>query len=288
MKRKAHLQQSGLLITLVSVAGTTGILTWFLSSHTKSAAIDLAHNYALTHRIRQQGIFFSGSDPSLGEMNVYPRGAHLLSSAAGDWVGSTFFGVHLVALVAVGIIFGVIAIALSALPKKLAVNVAIILLIFLVANSFGPQFELHGSEIVGTFFFSQLLGFSLLSVGLLVAGYVEKYVSDKWAVLVLSFFAVSVATIHLLPALIGLGVAWLLSAISALTKVRVSSVRERAGYFLLLSIGPLMASIAVLLLPSTRAMRQIAEHDGGLTLNGISYPWGVFTLIALTGIVSAF
>ena len=281
-----HLGRVKAFVPWVGTIAPAVVFILFLSGHTKSAAVDLAHNHALTHRIRQLGLLFESNDLSLGEMNVYPRGAHFLTSTVGNWFGSSFIGLHLVGLVAVGIIFSAIAIGLGALPKKLAVHVGVIFVLLLVANHFGPQFETHGSELVGTFFFSQLIGFSLLAVSIVVSGRLEARHSDIWAIVSLSVSSVLVATIHLLPALIGLGVAWLLAIVSAIGKTRLSSSEKPVALVTRVALSPLIASMAILLLPSTRAMREIAEHDGGLILNHIPYPWGVFTLIALTGVVS--
>ena len=242
-------------------------------------SVDLAHHYALAFRISQQWTLLSSADPTLGEMNIYPRGGHIVAAIIGTFTNSTFLGIQLTALLSISLLWSSAIYILRSFPSPVDSATLVVALILFLINYFVLGLQLHGHEIVGNFFFSQLVGHAFLFFCLVQAMNVEKKIGALWASLLLTPLMLFVATIHLLPALEFLGVIVGLIA----TFICFENKNKRVGYssFLTAILILISAIFGILLHPSFSAMSGISQNNGYLELNNISYPVGLISICLL-------
>ena len=108
-----------LLAAAVLLAGSADTF-WSLS-------VDLAHHYALVVRLTETWLLQVATDPSLGEMNTYPRLAHQFAAVLARLVGSPLLGLHLTALLAIFVCLASLAAMLLSLPRHAAIGSALTL-----------------------------------------------------------------------------------------------------------------------------------------------------------------
>ncbi|WP_172198436.1 hypothetical protein [Niveibacterium sp. COAC-50] len=261
-------------VSLYVLIVTCSVLFVFLLGSFWSLSADFAHHYALVSRLADFGFGAVGSDRSLGEMNFYPNYAHALSAVLGRAFDSPFLGMHVIALAAFFATWGAIAIllrdvSLGVPPAAKMAVLAVLLLVFWLA-----KLEWHGREIVGNYFFSQLVGQALV-VGFLVVwarcrsqnvGLVVGYV-------LAALVSVLAVGFHLLPAMILAGTLVLVVTIDVIS----DSLRGRFAV-----IGAtcliLALALAIFLHPAFQSMRRIAENDGVLELNYLTSAGAVAVL----------
>src|ERR1035437_3976885 len=225
-----------------------------------SWSVDLAHHYALAFRISEQWVLTSTSDPTLGEMNIYPRGSHIIAAIFGFFVNSIFLGVQLVTLVSLALLWLSAILILNSLQKKLATISLMTFTGLLFFNSAFAKFDLHGHEVVGNFFYAQLVGHSVLFISIIFAINLEKKFGVICSVVALVLLMLLNATIHLLPALEMLGLIFglLFAYVLFDAKPRISINQK-----LTISIPiALFALVGIFLHPSFSAMRVISENNG--------------------------
>lgn len=154
-----------------------------------SMSVDTAHHYALVKAIMDHG-FRPEYLPNLGEMNYYPPLSHYLA-AWSNWLFPSGFKSMLM--------IGVISVFLSYLSLLLLLSgfagaTAVVLLITTAA--FG--WPLHGDEIVGNYFFSQIVASASVYASLLI---LQSRLSSWKADALAATLAVVIAYTHLMPAL---------------------------------------------------------------------------------------
>jgi hypothetical protein len=271
------------LLTLACVA--VGIVFVFLNlDNMWGTSVDVGHHYSLVARIAQEWAFPSG-DPSLGEMNVYPPGSHLLSAVLGQFVDSPFLGMQLVALISLLVLWTSIAMLLRGLSPVVAASALLLMIAVVLANHFGPRFDLHGQELIGNFFLSQIAGHALLYASMLMSVGVERRFGVRAAVAVLGALLLVVASVHLLPSIEMLGLMWgLLATYVVIAPPPNSKPRARWGFALPFGI---VVTAALWFHPAFSAMREISENNGWLFLGNISYPEGLIALAGATLAISA-
>ena len=243
-----------------------------------SWSVDLAHHYALSYRIFEQWVLINPNDPTLGEMNIYPRISHIIAAIFGVLVNCTFLGMQITTLTFLALLWMSILLTLSSLQVRLAITSIIILLMIVVFNAFSLKLDIHGHEVVGNFFYSQLIGHSVLYIGIAIAIYLEKSKGPVSSIVFLTVLMLVNAGIHLLPALEMLGLIYALLIVYVFLGNNGSTLRFR----LLVACGIAFAAIlGIIFHPSFAAMRAISANDGALGLNNISYPNGLILVCVI-------
>lgn len=245
-----------------------------------SQSVDLAHHYALAYRISESWVFSNANDPSLGEMNFYPRLAHVLAVLIGRFVNSTFLGMQLASLIALACLWGGLAFAIQSLRSMAAIVSSIVLCSLLLLNRAYFNFELHGAELVENFFFSQLVAQALVAVAIAVAIHLEKTLAGGRVTRTLFLMACIYVTtgVHLLPALELFGVLIVIVAWDCHCRWKVLSARKRVTD-LAIAAGVIGASLtSIVLNPAFAAMRKISENNGGMTLTHVA---GISSLVVI-------
>ncbi|MGX4643841.1 hypothetical protein [Massilia sp. SYSU DXS3249] len=242
----------------------TGVVLVLLNLDTgTSNSIDLAHHYALAFRIAQDWQLAAG-DITLGEMNFYPRLSHIGAAIAGMFLNSTFMGIQVTALAAVALVWGALICILHTLAARIALAATALLAGLLWANHALLGLDVHGSEIVGNFFYSQLVAQGLALLAMAVAIHLEATRDRVHAALFLVAAIYAIAGVHLLPALELLGMLGVVQLLHVLSLERPWRARGPAIGAALLCMGGGLA--AVLLNPAFAAMRKISEINGNLSL----------------------
>lgn len=228
-----------------------------------SNSIDLAHHYALAFRIAHDWRLVPG-DITLGEMNFYPPASHAAAAIVGTVLHSTFLGLQVTALASVALIWAAVLALLFTLPARAALASSTVLAGLLWANHRWLGLDVHGSEIVGNYFYSQLVGQAMALLALAIAVHLEARRTPLHAAVFLVAATYCIASVHLLPSLELLGMSCLAQLIQLLAMARPWKERgpQLAAALLWMAAGLL----AVLMNPSFAAMRKIAEINGNLTL----------------------
>lgn len=235
-----------------------------------SGSADLAHHYALSFRIYENWSLTTAYDPSLGVMNFYPKISHTLAAVAGHIFNSPFLGIQLISLLALALLWGAVIFILNTLPLRVAYISSVGLVCLLTANSGYLNFEIHGDELVGNFFFSQLVAQSVVIFAIAIAIYLElKKYSDYAIVFFLIVIIFIVTGIHLLPALELLGVFFGVVAIN--NYMLLSGHRHQRLKIHLCYLATIIAVAgSVLLSPTFMAMNKASRNNGTLNLTNIS------------------
>lgn len=225
---------------------------------------DTAHHYALVARIAQQWGMPAATDPSLGEMNIYPHNSHMMAAALGVPLQSPMLGMQLVTLLSmIGAWAGMGALLLS-LPRRAGLTGAAVLGLLLLLN--GHHLDIFGKEDIGNFFYAQLVAQALMVGALVLALQLDRRAAPAplrhWLLIGAIYL---LAGTHLLPA------SQLVCVVLALVVLdfpwrRAASVagraRDVAGALLTMA-----AAVLVLLRhPAYAAMKQISQNDGALSL----------------------
>lgn len=248
--------------------------------------MDLAHHYALVVRISEHHLFGGLDDPSLGEMNYYPRLAHMLAALMGVVLGSNFLGMQLLTMLALSLIWCSTLSMISTLERRLALVSCLFVAIMMALNIAFFKLEVHGHEVIANYFFSQLVAQAIVVFALAIALKLD-YKARPMLLYIFMLVAVYVTTsIHLLPALLLVAVFVGILALAVLNAyiVRTGLVKSLLAFFLF----SVLSLCAVFLNPAFSAMRKISENNGALSFKHISYPVGLFTVCALVIVLSAY
>jgi hypothetical protein len=250
----------------VALLALVAVLVILRLDSVTGGSIDLAHHYVLAFRLAEDWSVVSG-DPTMGEMSVYPRLSHAMAAVAGTVLHSTFLGMHLVALLALALLWAAVLHLYNSLTLRaaLAASLALGALALLNQQFFGVQ--LHGAELIGNYFYAQLVGQGLALAVLALAVSLEARFGAlyAWALLAAAIFVMT--SLHLLPALELFGA--LAGVLLVDTLLGGRSGRARIGLGLG-ALALLLASAAsVYLNPDFKAMRSISENNGELILAGL-------------------
>jgi hypothetical protein len=239
-------------------------------------SVDMAHHYALAYRLFEHWSLPSIYDPSLGEMNFYPRLGHLFAALAGRAAGSVFIGLHFTALLSLALTWGAILAIVNTLPARSAQISSVALAILAFANNRlqGPAF--HGGELITNYFFSQLVAQAAFFAALAMAMLLEYKGRKIFAFFFLTPCIYFCTSIHLLPAIELLGVLCILLAIDL-----IASPPQKSELLKALVQAAAIASVALTCLvlnPAFGAMRKIADNNGDLHIALVSYSSGMIWL----------
>jgi hypothetical protein len=248
-----------------------------------SISVDLAHHYALAFRIAENWQL-TPNDPTLGEMNYYPKVSHVLAAITGLVFNSTFLGIQLVALASLAMLWGAYLAIMCTLPGQAARISALMLAILVFLNTSYGALDLHGGEIVGNFFFSQLVAQAFCVIAIALAIHIEARAGKASVYFFLLVGIYVVTLVHLLPGLELLGVLIGLLVIDNLTlKTGLASrlrIAASSGIIALIAVGSVVCS------ETFTAMRQISENNGRLVLQHIESQTAL-TVLCLVGIAAA-
>ncbi|EWS65941.1 hypothetical protein Y695_00797 [Hydrogenophaga sp. T4] len=252
---------------------TCGLLTLYYVDSMWSQSVDLAHHYALAFRISEQWTLASQNDPTLGEMNIYPRVSHIIAAIIGTMTGSIFLGIQIATLLSLALLWLGTILTLNTLRTKLAIASTLLFVTLIALNAISLKLNTHGHEIIGNFFYSQLMGHSVLLLSIPASIYIEKKFGIVRSVMFLTALMLANAGIHLLPALEMLGMILGLLLIYVFFN-KESDIQFRYRLTIAISIG-FASTFSILIHPSFSAMRSLSENNGGLLLHNISYPYGL-------------
>jgi hypothetical protein len=252
-----------------------------------ATSVDLAHHYALVVRLSELWSLPPLPDPSLGEMNVYPRLAHQAAAIVGRIAGSPLLGLQMVTVSALLLLWASVAWIVQTLPRAAAIATALTLAALLALNLETLQMQLHGDEVTGNFFFSQLAGQAFVMA--VIAGCLAMDASGKpgWLRSALLVGATWLATgIHLMPAL------ELLCFMGALVVLDLFEHRRqrRAGLLgagVLGTVLVLAALVALATHTAFRAMSSISNNNGGILINHVDSVKALLNYSVLIAALSA-
>src|SRR5438132_644254 len=106
-------------VKLGVLLATMFVLLCYAVDHIWATSSDFAHHYALVARLAQQWTLPAGGfDPSLGEMNIYPRSSHALAAMLGTLLHSSFLGMHLVTLLSMMGVWAALGALMLTLPRR--------------------------------------------------------------------------------------------------------------------------------------------------------------------------
>lgn len=259
------------------------LLLYGTIDHLWGSQADSAHHYSLVARLSQHWTLIGDNDPSLGEMNYYPRNSHILAAVIGKLVHSPLLGMQLVAQLSImGVWIGLGAILLT-LPRRAALGGIAILGLLLLLNRRFAHLEIFGVENLGNFFYAQLLAQVFMVVALWGALKMERRGAPAFTRYGFLICAVYFLTgTHLLPA------SQLVSALLALialdflpNKNATNGAWKRT---VLAGLAFMVAGVLVFVKhPAFAAMKAIAGNDGSLTLSFFN----TMPRIAIYGVVIA-
>jgi hypothetical protein len=239
-------------------------------------AVDMAHHYVLVFRVGEQFNLDNPTDPSMGEMNFYPRLSHTVAAVVGFLVGSPLLGLNLTALLSLFLIWFCYVYLLGTFPRALAMASIVALAVLSFFNKRVLHVEVHGSELHDNYFFSQLMAQSVTML-VIVLGVLSERKAGRWCAYFVLLMGIFINTsVHLLPTLEMLGV---LAFVVLLDGIKARRLDPRWHIWLLPVLGlPAIALAGVLINPAFAAMRLIADNNGGLGFAHISYPLGLITV----------
>jgi hypothetical protein len=266
--QKTHFPSYVLIVLLVAILFMVGN-----ADSVWSASVDLAHHYALVFRLGETWHLVP-NDPTLLEMNVYPRLSHVIAALAGTVFGSPFLGMHLVTLGALVLLWASCLALLYAAPGRNGALAALALAVMVYVNH--GYLRVHGAEIAPNYFFSQLVAQALGFLVIVLAIRIEAHWNRNY---VYAFFLACIwvlTDVHLLPALELLGLFAGLLLLDLLRGSGAGAERKRA---LAVALAFLAAGIgAVVLHPAFAAMRSISENNGELILGRLEPVWTIAVL----------
>lgn len=249
-------------LLLIAVVAVTYSFVGFMWTE----SVDLAHHYALVVRLMEYGNAAFPLDLSLGEMNVYPRLSHQMAVVAGRWLASPLAGLQTLAVLSLVLLWAGLAWLINTLPPRMAAIASLVVAGLLAANRYWLPIPLHGDELIGNFFYPQLLG-QMLCVALIGVNLtLEKRAAPLWLRYGLMVPATYLLVgIHLLPALALLTMMGLMIAAELLLMWR----RRQPGLAVAgaTGAGALLAALgAVVLHPGFAVMRSISKQNGYIPL----------------------
>ena len=226
-------------------------------------SIDIALHYALTARLSEHWNLPTDNDPSLEEMNVMPRYAHRLAALVGKTVGSPMAGLHLVALLSLAALWSSLALMFASLPRASRWVFLAILAALLAANRLVIHLELFGDELVGNYFYPQLVAQAAALALISLALWLDRAkLSPLAGYIILGASVPILQQFHLLPALEVLGLLTLLVALDG-----IQGIGEKR--WMLPGLGVLIIVLSLGLTVSNSAFAtvvRVSETHGVLNL----------------------
>ena len=224
-------------------------------------SIDLILHYAVVVRISQQ--WSLPDDRGLEQLSVFPRNAHRLAAIIGKLSGSPLIGLQSVALAALATTWSGLALLFFALPRRMRWVAFGGLAVLLLANRFFIHLELFGNELVGNYFYPQLVTQAAAILLMALVLYLERAgIPTIVGYLILGASVPILQHFHLLPALEVLATL----AFLVLLNLIAAKGKDRWKDFAL-GLLVILASLALTVLnPLFEAVRLQSENNGLLRL----------------------
>ena len=164
---------------------------------------DLAHHAALVTRLMEHlDLQARSTDPSLGEMQVYPACAHVLAATIGTIVNSPILAMHIVVLTVLLVAWSAWALAAGTLPRPAALATILFMAFLFLLNDAFIHLEVLGQEVVGHFFYAQLVAGAMACVALAGVTWLDADYRPAWQQYAfLAVAALLLSRTHLLAAL---------------------------------------------------------------------------------------
>jgi hypothetical protein len=252
-------------IRCLAVLLTGAVLIALNVDAVQSASVDLAHHFALVERLSEKWWRTNAADwQSLGEMIIYPSASHRVAAVTGRILGSSFIGMQVVALAGLVAVWASTAWVMGRQPLPAAAVSLVTAAVGVFSGSVLLGIPFHGGELVQNYFFAQLVGQGVAAALLACWIALDGRADIRWgAALLLTFAPALTAGFHLLPALELLAFFYCVTLFDTVFEKdgRIRRLRLRVPLLLL-------ATLLVLILPSTRAMVTIAANNGE-----ISFPY---------------
>lgn len=263
---KRHRSNSGLTLFILFFCT---LFSLYYINNLYSGSVDVAHVYALIYRLNSDFILNGQYDPSLGEMNFYPQGSHLIAVIVGKLLGSAYLGMQFTAFLSSILTWALILSILSFLPRNIFLLTSFLVTIFSLFFGIVFPYPIHGDEIVSDFFYSQSVGFALCYLCICFSLYLGVFNKVPVKVNIAFIFLSSyfLEYFHLLPALLLLSVSFGLLSLDFLEQ-RKKTAFKVVFYFVAILIGVLLFYMN----PGFQSMRQIADNDGAMNLGVAKYP----------------
>jgi len=245
---------------------------------------DFAHHYALVARIFEHWQFPDVFDLSLGEMNYYPRWSHYGAAWIGHFFGSPLVGMQVLAISALLLIWTALGLMAVSLHRWAGVLACAALAGLLVANKW-LRLDVHGTEIVGNYFFAQMVAQSVVLVAVFSVLQMEtRKVSPLVRYGFLVVVVVATVGIHLLPALELLALLFALIAVDLWSQAQQQAPEWRKAGALGLGVA-VVGTLCVVLHPMFLIMQDIAKNNGHISpkwLPTVEY-FAMYALVVGTG-----
>ena len=234
-----------------------GILILTFGFGVYSLSIDVAHHFLLIDALGKEDPSTLAAIPAMQPMAHYPRGSHWLAAGLGVLIGSPYAAMWLLSLLSV--YAGYYALGRLAQLSGGYVALAAFALLLLILRSTGAM---TGHEIIGNFFYAQLVATAIFFGLLILAGSVAD--RGDWAPMAVALFGAAVLmTVHLLPGLDLLGTVGFALLIKLVFRFFRGEPVTRKSLDL---VGYGIAAVTLVLLhPSFAQMREISRNDGWLS-----------------------
>ena len=248
---------------------------------------DIALHYGLIYRIQQNLDLLKSYDPSLAVMSFYPPFGHALASFFGIVLKSTFLGMHIAILGSIAILWSSIYYILNKLPSNIFIPSFLILALFITINYLFKLLNIHGGEVIGNFFYSQIVGQSLIFFIIAVVVNASYCNNKKLIFIFLSIGLIILTCTHLLPAFQMLSIMVLLAFENVISKIINKPSRYKFIIFTL-CLWIFLSIISILINPWYIMMKQVANHNGGLEMLNVSFPFGILFLAIICIILGCY
>jgi hypothetical protein len=270
------------------VAATALILVLLIANQIWSRSVDFAHHYTLVTRLMEQGGVGSAPDPTLGEMQVYPRLSHWMAALAGKPFQSPVWGMQAIALAAILLIWLSCGSILCALRGRNRIVAVALMCLLLFVNHRYLHLQIFGKEIDNDYFFAQLVAQALLLCAVAIALHIERSGRPRWQQYLFTLLAIpAIESAHLLPAIEALGFFGVILLADVLAEFRRVTTPPQRGKLLLQSALFLVIGVAIVVLhPIFQVMRTISENNGDLFLYTIQSIRNLLMLAAVVGALS--
>ena len=246
------------------LAGICGFLVIYFLNSLWTTSIDVALHYALVTRLSEHWHLPTNDDPSLEEMNVYPRSSHRLAAILGNLTGSPLEGMQLVVVLSLAALWGGLAFVFLSLPRRLRWMALGGLAALLLANRSFIHLELFGNEILGNYFYPQLVAQAVAILVIAAVLWMETAgIHPLAGYLVLGCSVPILEQFHLLPAL------EVLAALGLLVLVNLfdMNIKERRAVFVTGLLVSLASAAVTGSSPLFSTMLSISETNGVLYLS---------------------
>jgi hypothetical protein len=243
-----------------------------------SFSVDLAHHYVLVANIYEHWEL-----PIDNPLKDIPY-AHIFAAISGTFLGSPLAGIQFSVLVSLLALWSALAFAFQSLPNRGFCLSAFLLLVLLLLNDF-VQLGVHGREIVGNFFFPQLVAQAVSLLALVLSLYSEKAETNQWLIyLFLAACILFIEKIHLLPSIELLGFFVLLIVFDSFF-----FIRKTRAQFLALPFSIILLTLAALISnPAFETMRAISHNNGGIMVKHIAGLKSLATFCIVVAVLSVF